>query len=260
MAKSRKRSRVVCEIDLHVHTDVGSMCSVLGLDDLSARAHRESIGTIAVTDHGNLRGVRALAEHPDLAELAVIAGMEVTTERGDFLVYASMEALEELEDALRAGVREFERLVQMGLFSREHLVVWAHPFGAGASGLHPPDSFSQEDLAAMVAVLGAVEGVNGNYLTYDSCQGWPQRADSANIWATIFAEEFGLPITGGSDAHAIEWLGTVRTAFDREISDWRGLRKAVRSGGIVDRTEDYFGKNWREEVATWKEPNSSFFR
>jgi len=236
------------------------MCSILDLDDLAARARRESIERIGVTDHGNLRGVRALREHPDLGELTVIAGMEVTTERGDFLVYASMEALEELEDALRGGVRGFEPLVQMGMFSRDHLVVWAHPFGAGASGPHPPDSFSEEELAGMVEVLGAVEGVNGNYLTYDFCQGWPQRGDSANVWATIFAEEFGLPVVGGSDAHTIERLWTVQTAFDREIGDWRDLLAAVRSGGVVDNTDAYFGQNWREEVAGWKEANSSFFR
>lgn len=236
------------------------MCSSLDLDNLLAWVRRESIERIAVTDHESLAGVRALGEHPDRGALGIIAGMEVTTDRGDFLVYASMEALEEIEDALRGRVREFELLVRMGLFSREHLVVWAHPFGAGASGLHPPDSFSQEELAGMVEVLSAVEGVNGNYLTYDFCQGWPQRRDSANMWATVFAEEFGLPVTCGSDAHVIERLGKAPTAFDREIGDWRDLQAALRDGAVVDRTDNFFGPNWRQEVANWKEPNSAFFR
>ncbi|MFH0962490.1 MAG: PHP domain-containing protein [Planctomycetota bacterium] len=247
------------ELDLHVHTSAGSPCSVLDVGDLASRALELKLPVVAVTDHGSLEGVRALRTELAGTPVRVIAGMEVTTDHGDFLVFALEDKLLEVERAVSTGERRFRALRDAGLLSVDDLVIWAHPWSAGASGAHPPDSFPKEELSEIIACLSAVEGVNGVNLPYDHISSYPHPFESPNLWACLFAGEVGLPVTCGSDAHEISAFWMVPSVFSRPVASCHDLHKAVREGGIVDTTDRYFGPNWRERAARLERPEAGFF-
>ena len=238
------------EIDLHVHTSLGSPCSMLDVEDLAERVRADGIETVAVTDHENLRGARALRDLLEGTGIHILAGIEVATNWGEFVVFAPEGKLERIERAVRYERPTFRSLKRRGLFSRDDVTIWAHPFRAGAAGAHPPDARSRKELAMIVDTIRAVEGVNGWNLRFDEMRGEGWREESGNVRAAVFAEEKGLPITYGSDAHDMHDFATnVVTCFDRPVRSFEDLDAAIREGGIIDRTERYLGKGWREEVS-----------
>ena len=50
-------------IDLHIHTNLGSICSQLGPDELLERAQQMGIDAVCVTEHHSHRGANKMVEY-----------------------------------------------------------------------------------------------------------------------------------------------------------------------------------------------------
>lgn len=193
-------------IDLHIHTNLGSICSQLGPDELLERVQEMGIDAICITEHHSHRGANKMVEYAMGSGYPVFRGVEIYTELGDMLVYG-------LKRETRYHLTTFQELVEMAEADGA-VIVPAHPSrGWGRRHKHA-HVFPQE----IVGHIVAIEILNGaNTLR-------------SNEAATAISEEFGLPGTGGSDAHALWQVGKCVTVFERDIHDEDELVAELRKG------------------------------
>jgi len=193
-------------VDLHIHTNLGSICSQLGPDELLERAQQLGIDAVCITEHHSHRGANKMVEYAAGSGYPIFRGVEIYTELGDMLVYG-------LKRETRYHLTTFEELVEMATEDGA-VIVPAHPCrGWGRKHKHA-HIFPQE----IVDFVVAIETHNG------------ANTVRSNEEATAIAEEYGLRGTGGSDAHAIWQVGKCVTVFEREIASEEELVQELREG------------------------------
>lgn len=193
-------------IDLHIHTNLGSICSQLGPEELLGRVREMGIDAICVTEHHSHRGANKMVEFAAGSGYPVFRGVEIYTELGDMLVYG-------LKHETRYHLTTFDELVAMAEEDGA-VIVPAHPCrGWGRKHKHAHE-FPRE----IVGRIAAIETLNGvNTLR-------------SNEAAVAIAEEYGLSGTGGSDAHALWQVGKCVTVFERDVTSEEELVEELREG------------------------------
>jgi len=213
-------TRVPMRIDLHTHTLPASACSRMTREEYADRCVELGLDAIALTNHGDASDNLVLA--PELAARGILLlhGVEISTLFGDFVIYSpDLEFLSTLKP-VQTPLRREE--------VPEHAaVVWVHPAaGGGMSG-----SSYYDGLEEMVAPhIDAIEVYNGNWLD-----------DLYVRRAQLIATEYGLPATGGSDAHGVEAIMRCATEIDAEVASTADLVTAIRQGRVAA---------WRSGAAT----------
>jgi len=196
-------------IDLHIHTNLGSICSQLGPDELLERVQQMGIDAICVTEHHSHRGANKMVEFAAGSGYPIFRGVEIYTELGDMLVYG-------LKRETRYHLTTFEELTAMA-DEDGAVIIPAHPC-RGWGRKHKHAHVFPEELVGQVAAIETLNGAN---------------TVRSNEAATAIAEEFGLHGTGGSDAHAIWQVGKCVTVFEREIASEEDLIEELREGRFV---------------------------
>jgi predicted metal-dependent phosphoesterase TrpH len=198
-------------IDLHNHTAHGSIDAVNDADLLIETARARGVDGIAITDHGKTRSPLAA----DLAarhNFPVFAGMEVSCELGDLLVFGVDEIPVRVISA--ADISAYVR-------TAGGAVVAAHPYRWHLSPkpwIGPRDaefSIAKALAQPLVALVDALEAANG----------WATQLDVDFTLAVC--RRTGLRATGGSDAHAPDEIGRCYTVF--ESDDIRTAADLVRA-------------------------------
>jgi hypothetical protein len=199
--------------DLHVHTlysDGGQSPEAI------VRAAAGRLDVVGITDHdhvgGALRGRDYAREHPELG-VDVVVGEEISTLNGHLIgLYLS----ERVPPGLSAP--ETIRLIH----DQGGLAVAAHPF-------HPLRGVARghRSIGPMIPelALDAIEVVNNAGVfsrLYDA-------------WAALRNVEWMLPVTAGSDAHDVWYLGSAFTTFPGH--DAAALRAALEAGRTRARVE-----------------------
>ncbi len=198
-------------IDLHVHTTrYSSGCSVLEPQAMVHAALRAGLRGVALSEH------LGSWSQPELNELGgqglkVFAAREVN--KGDLhvLVFGIAGPPPEAPDgpSLARAVRELGGAA-----------ILAHPFRWGDWHRRP-----RQELEKIWGAFDAVEALSGNML--------PRECEAARATARAL----GLPITGGSDAHAPSELGRYHTLFLDEIETEADLVAALRAGRFQARAQ-----------------------
>ncbi|MDD3718452.1 MAG: PHP domain-containing protein [Actinomycetota bacterium] len=196
-------------IDLHIHTNLGSICSQLGPDELLERAQQMGIDAVCVTEHHSHRGANKMVEYAAASGYPVFRGVEIYTELGDMLVYG-------LKHETRYHLTTFEELTEMAQEDGA-VIVPAHPC-RGWGRKHKHAHVFPRELIGQVAAIETMNGAN------------TLRSNEA---AMAIAEECGLRGTGGSDAHAIWQVGKCVTVFEKEITSEEELVHELREGRFV---------------------------
>lgn len=204
------------DVDLHAHTSASHDC-LADPGEVVERAREEGLDRIAVTDHDEIEG--ALDARQIDAEL-VIVGEEVRTAEGLDLVGLFLHRriepgwpLREVADAVHA---------QGGV------TYLPHPF----DGRRGAPGGVLDELADCVDV---VEGFNAR--VHDP---------SANRRARAWAEERGLPVGAGSDAHLLAEIGRGRVRMP-PFRDPAGFVEALSEGTISGRPSG----RWVHLGSTW---------
>lgn len=193
-------------VDLHIHTNLGSICSQLEPQELLDRAQQMGIDAICVTEHHSHRGANKMVEFAADSGYPVFRGVEIYTELGDMLVYG-------MKKDTRYHLTTFEELMEMA-DEDGAVIIPAHPCrGWGRKHKHA-HVFPRELIGHVVAI----ETLNG------------ANTVSSNEAALAIAEECGLRGTGGSDAHAIWQVGKCVTVFERELKSEEELVTELREG------------------------------
>ncbi|WP_267639155.1 PHP domain-containing protein [Haloarchaeobius amylolyticus] len=190
-------------VELHCH----SALSYDGHDPvelLLQQAAAVGLDALAVTDHDEIdASLEAVRKAPEYG-LVGIPGMEVTTAAGHVLALG-------VEEKVPVGMPFDETLT----FIRDHggIAVVPHPFQESRSGVM--ENITREELAT----ADAIEVYNSRLLTGRS-----------NRQAKRFAEQFGLPMTAGSDAHISEMVGQAVTRVGADERSADAILDAIREG------------------------------
>ncbi len=183
-------------LDLHIHSE-RSPDGRMSLEEIGARAREAGLNGVAVCDHD-----RTPEELPDLGDLLLIPGVEVSTEYGHLLGLFVTKPVSSHE--LARAVEEIHR--QGGL------AVLAHPFERS------------NDAGRLSPVLPLLDGV----------EVWNSRAERKNKRANAMARELaqanGLRPFGGSDAHLPQEIGSAVTAVEAEAFTLEGAKAALLTG------------------------------
>jgi hypothetical protein len=167
------------------------------------------LDVVALTDHDEIRGaVRArdfAAVHPELG-VDVVVGEEISTLNGHLIGLW-------LEEAVPPGLPAL-RTIEL-VHAQGGVAIAAHPFHPirGAARGHRSIGIMAADLP-----LDAIEVVNN--------AGVLSRLYDA--WAAVRNLEWMLPVTAGSDAHDVWYLGSAVTRFPGR--DGRAVRAAIVAG------------------------------
>lgn len=200
--------------DIHLHTDeVDGLQSVTALLD-HVETHT-ALDVVAVTDHDEIRGalkLRDLAQQRG-ARARVITGTEVTTRHGHLLALF------------------VERTFPM-LKSADATLAAIHDAGGIAIVPHPMSWLTTsigERTLRRINALGDAGRRSGVYFDAIEMLNPSVAGRVAHLRARALNRTvLGLPVMGGSDAHAASLIGTAYTAFPGRTPD--DLRAAFAAG------------------------------
>jgi predicted metal-dependent phosphoesterase TrpH len=191
--------------DLHTHTYF-SPDSLTSPEKYVQACLKQGVNCVAVTDHNDIGGALAVEK---LASFRVIIGEEVESSEGEIMGLF-------LQEKVPAGLSPEETVQRI----REQggLVCIPHPF----------DRFRRERLAeaALMRILPQV----------DIIEAFNSRTTSRgdNEHAARFAQEHGLAMSAGSDAHSVRELGRACVEMP-DFEGPRGFLQALGEGRIVGR-------------------------
>jgi predicted metal-dependent phosphoesterase TrpH len=191
-------------VDMHVHTTKGASDSNLRPEELAGEALRLGLTGVHISEHDRLWDPRELETYRRQHRFFVANGMEVSTDLGHVLTLGL--------DRYVPGIRRAEELRRVVQDAGGYMIV-AHPFRHVFDPAHfrrtggEPFSMTPEQAAKLpiFELVDAVEALNG-------CNTLQE-----NLYALRVAQVLGKPVTGGSDAHSDQGIGTYVTAFEREL-------------------------------------------
>jgi hypothetical protein len=212
-------------VDFHVHTRV-SPDGITRPERVVAAAKRMGLDAIAITDHDRSAAYERLVEL-GLADrrgvavdgFLVIPGVEVSCREGHLLVLGAS-----FDSAGKPPARE--------------VVARAHGLGAMAVAAHPLD-----------LTRSGMGGTVMSRLELDAVEGWNSKTLSraANLRAIAYADQRGLPIIAGSDAHFAGTVGRAHTLVQCDELSVASVLAGVRAG----RTQLVPGQHKPRELARY---------
>ena len=201
----REAELVVC--DLHTHTRYSKDCRT-SLKRFLSTCEKRGLDRVAVTDHNTIAGALRLKE---MDPERIIVGSEIKTTHGELMALF-------LHDPIPTGL------------SPQATIKHVREQGAVVGVSHPLDELRREamgydTLLTVVDQLDFIEVFNARCLF-----------SRYNRAAREFAEERGLLMTAGSDAHSAWELGrgvTLMPSFDSPTSFLESLRAARIQGRMA---------------------------
>ncbi len=188
--------------DLHTHT-FHSPDGITSPRRLVEACRRKGLSCVAVTDHDTIRGALAVRE---LADFPVVVGEEIRSAGGEIL---GLFLMEEVPDGLLPEETIARVKAQGGL------VGIPHPYDRLRGALRHEDMVRLRDRIDFIEVLNA-------RIVFASDNGRARR----------FAEENGLAMSAGSDAHCAWEVGRARVEM-REFDGPQDFLEALSEGRLV---------------------------
>ena len=202
-------------IDLHTHSYPKSDDSFAGIDDLIERAKALGLDGICLTEHDFFWSTDEVRELSRRHEFLVLPGCEINTDTGHAIVFGLDQYVFGLHkpDFLRNEVRR-----------RDGVMIAAHPYRRRFledPGWKPEvrrEMLERAGADEFFEFCDAIEGING--------RGTPVQ----NRFAQDLGDRLGTRMTGGSDAHRVEQLGTAATRFEERITGLGARIRELRAG------------------------------
>jgi len=207
------------KLDLHVHT-IYSFDSAIDPGGLRRVCRERGLAGAAVTDHDSLQGGKAFAA--ELADLVIIPGEEIRSREGEIIGLF-------LEEEIPPGLSAPETLRR--IHEQGGIAIIPHPFDYVKL-----KRMTSRRLQELLEDIDAIEAVNGK-----------PRYWGANKRAWRFARQRGIPVTGGSDAHALDQVGLVYTEME-DFRDASGFMSALREATLHGKRYSPWASQWER----WK--------
>ncbi len=206
------------KVDLHSHTIYSKDC-LTRPEEAIARARRLGLDKLAITEHNNLAGaLRAKELAPDL----IIVGEEIMTTHGELIAYF-------VKEEVPRDLSPQETIRRL----REQGAVIAIP--------HPLDSLRNSAMG-LANVMEVIDQVDAIEVRNARCVR-PQD----NLAALALAQERGLLITAGSDAHIPFELGHCYVEMPAFEDDAESFVDALQSAKPMGKESPF----WPHLMSTW---------
>lgn len=190
-------------VDLHFHSHYSDGAD--SVDEIAQRARQLGIG-IAITDHNVINGAVELAAHSDVLS---IPGIEITTREGTHVLvyFYNVEDLKtfygnHIQPCMGPTVMSSIDLDVAAVlrYARQYksVVIFPHPYSAAFTGICN-HSYSPSQLDRLLKMADGVEVINSENL-----KRW-------NLKSALLGFNLNRAITGGSDGHSIQQMGSVVT-------------------------------------------------
>jgi predicted metal-dependent phosphoesterase TrpH len=205
MPRGTRRTNPLLKADLHTHTYF-SPDSLTSPEKYVQACLKRGSNCVAVTDHNAIGGALAVEK---LASFKVIIGEEVESSEGEIIGFF-------LQEEVPAGLSPEETVQRIK--GQGGLVCIPHPFDRLRGS-----RLAEAGLMRILPEVDIIEVLNARTTL---------RSD--NERAVRFAQEHGLAMSAGSDAHSARELGRACV----EMPDFEGPREflqALRQGHIVGR-------------------------
>jgi len=186
------------KFDLHIHS-VYSSDGHMEVKQIVSLAKKLGLGGVAVTDHNSFEAYKKFPDFKD-SGLILVPAMEVSSAVGHILAYGIKSPIPKtltVEDTI-------DRIKAAG-----GLPVAAHPY-------------------RKVTGMGEDNVIRGRFRHLEGFNG--RTRPGANKKAVVLAKRIGASITGGSDAHLPEELGSTVTVLPDNISSVEELIEAIFKG------------------------------
>jgi len=186
------------KLDLHIHTHYSSD-GHMDVKDIVQRAKALGLNGLAVTDHNSMGAVAKFGDFKD-SGLLLVPGMEVSSDSGHILAYGIKTPIPRdltIEDTIA-------RIKAAG-----GVAVASHPY-------------------RKVTGLGEDNIIRGRFRHIEGINGRTRPA--GNRKAVVLAKRIGANITGGSDAHDLEEIGSAFTIVPDNVSSVDELLEAIFKG------------------------------
>jgi len=193
----------VLSCELHTHSQL-SHDGRDPVDLLVEQADAIGLDALAVTDHDEIEASLAAAELAEERGMIGIPGIEVTSRAGHILGLG-------VDEKIQPGL-PYENTLNL-IRDAGGIAVIPHPFQEARHGVIANITLDQ------LAMADAIEVYNSRLLT-----------GRANRQAKRFAQENGLPMVAGSDAHISEMVGQARTLIDATEPSVPAILDAIREG------------------------------
>ena len=184
--------------DLHIHSTF-SNDGRSTVDEIIEYAKANGYGCIAISDHNSFSSYEIASKHDNII---AVPAEEVSSSEGHILAYGINS-----EIPRGKGVLETIDLI--------------HDAGGIAVAAHPYRWWSGIGEKNVVDEFDGVEAFNA------------RSTKGHNGKARELAKRMGKPITGGSDAHHVIYIGSAYTEFSDGINEWEDVIKAILSGNVT---------------------------
>jgi predicted metal-dependent phosphoesterase TrpH len=171
------------KIDFHVHTCYSHDSSIT-LKEVVTYSKKQGMDGVVITDHNTVKGALKLKTR----EILVVPGIEVSTSEGHLL-----------------GIN-VSTLIPSKL-SIEETIHRIHEAGGVAVAPHP-FAFYRSPPSRYVRCYDAIEVLNASSIPFSIF----------SSLSKMFAEDLGLPQTGGSDSHFAPEIGSAYTVVDASLN------------------------------------------
>jgi predicted metal-dependent phosphoesterase TrpH len=204
------------KFDMHCHTKEGSVDAKVPVREYIRLLKEQGFDGMLISDHDSYDGYRYWRMHRQehsMRDFVVLRGVEYdTVDGGHFLVI--------LPSGIGLKILEIKGMpVQLLIHLVHHyggILGPAHPCGERYLSLFSTRKYAKNhDIALQMDFL---EGFN-------SCENAESNQRAAEI-----AEQYGLPVFGGSDSHRADCIGTGFTEFDGTIRREDDLIAYIRQG------------------------------
>lgn len=213
-------------IDLHTHTSSGSRCGYQTPDELIREAKRIGLDGVCLTEHDWVWPATEIEAMISAHDFLVIGGAEVSTDLGDVLVFG-----------VHKSVREVFRIEELrALVDKEGgVMLVAHPF-RGLLG----DGLTEEEACdwPVFRWCDGLEVFNGRSFAREAS------------FASAVAQRLGRMGCGGSDAHAIGFLGQAVTVFEQPVRSEAEFVAELRAGRF-HAEHRVLGKSYSKREGCW---------
>lgn len=205
------------KLDMHCHTNEGSPDSKVCIKDYIEKLKSQGFDGMLITDHDSYGGYRYYIEHRNEmpGDFVVFKGIEYDTlDAGHFIVI--------MPDNIDLKVLECRGL------RLEKLIELVHRFGGVLGPAHPCGEPFLSVFATGRFRRGKIFNKVVQQIDFMECFNCGEDPWD-NERAVEIASEFGLPKTGGSDAHWGECVGLAYTLLSEQVSNNNELIDYIRS-------------------------------
>lgn len=217
-------------IDMHVHTNRYSSCSVIDPIDLVHQASNLRLSGIVIVEHYHMWSQEEIEElkRKTNNELLILRGQEVICSVGHLLVFGYYGELDE-----NSATEEIVNKVH----AVGGIVIMAHPFRNGNSLGENPQTLQDR--------FSCVDGIE----VFNANQNRAENEYGRRVWQTL-----GIAGIGGSDAHSAEMVGRYLTRFENVIKDEDDLIAEIKGGRCEPMVYDAKARFRRRQLTGAKTP------